>query len=118
MLFGHIGIPELAIIMALVGFPLIGLSVAHLMLSRRRIARFGYTSRWEYLRAAPRSDEEKKDAADLAMRGLVLCVLGVFFSPFVFIGLLPLFYGARKLAYALLGLGLLDDEGESRTSGG
>ena len=111
---GPLHIPELFIIVVLVGFPLIGLTFAHLMLSRRRIARFGYTSRWEYLRAAPRSDEEKKDAADLAMRGLVICVLGVVFSPLVFIGLVPLFYGARKMAYALLGLGLLDDEDDSR----
>jgi uncharacterized membrane protein len=113
--FGPLGIPELFVITVLVGFPLIGLGIAHLMLSHRRIAQFGHTSRWEYLQAVPRSDAEKKDAADLALRGLVLCILGVVFSPLVFIGLVPLFYGARKLAYALLGLGLLDDEDESRT---
>jgi hypothetical protein len=61
------------------------------------------------VRAAPRSDEEKRDAADLALKGLVFCVLGLIFAPFVLIGLIPLFYGGRKLVYASMGLGLVDD---------
>ena len=111
---GFLGIPEYFILFALVGLPLIGFGVAHVLLSRRRIAQLGYRSRWEYLRAIPRSDAERKDAADLAVRGLAICALGLVFAPIVFIGLVPLFYGARKLAYALLGVGLLDDEDESR----
>jgi hypothetical protein len=31
------------------------------------------------------------------------------FAPFVLIGLIPLFYGGRKLVYASMGLGLVDD---------
>ena len=39
----------------------------------------------------------------------MFCVLGVVFAPFVLIGLVPLFYGGRKLVYASMGLGLVDD---------
>ena len=114
MHIGPFGIPELFIVLVLVGFPLIGLGIAYGLLSRRRISQLGYTSRWEYLRAIPRSDAERKDAADLAVRGLVICALGLVFAPIVFVGLVPLFYGARKLAWALLGLGLLDLEDDPK----
>jgi hypothetical protein len=76
---------------------------------RRRARRFGHSSTRAYLRAAPRSDEEKRDAAELALQGLVLCVIGLLFPPFVLLGLVPLFYGGRKLVYASMGLGLVDD---------
>jgi uncharacterized membrane protein len=111
---GPLGIPELFIILVLVGFPLIALGIAYVLVSRRRISQLGYSSRLEYLRAVPRSDAERKDAADLAVQGLVICLLGLVFAPIVFVGLVPLFYGARKLTYALLGLGLLNDEDERR----
>jgi hypothetical protein len=75
----------------------------------RRARRFGYPSTGAYLRAAPRSDAEKQDAADLALKGLVFCLLGMIFPPFILIGLIPLFYGGRKLVYASMGLGLVDD---------
>jgi hypothetical protein len=75
----------------------------------RRARRFGYPSTGDYLRAAPATDVEKRDAADLALRGLVLCVLGVLLPPFILVGLFPLFYGGRKLMYASMGLGLVDD---------
>jgi hypothetical protein len=39
----------------------------------------------------------------------VLCLLGLLFPPFVLVGLVPLFYGGRKLVYASMGLGLVDD---------
>ncbi len=71
----------------------------------------GYPSLWAYLRAAPRTDDEKKDAADLAMKGLVACLLGLLFPPLLLVGLFPLFYGGRKVVYASMGLGLLDDSG-------
>jgi hypothetical protein len=71
--------------------------------------RFGYSSTVAYLRAVPRTDAEKQDAADVALKGLVLCLLGVIFSPFVLAGLIPLFYGGRKVVYASMGLGLVDD---------
>jgi hypothetical protein len=80
-----------------------------LVMVRSRASRFGYPSTGAYLRSAPRSDAEKQDAADLALRGLVFCLLGLIFSPFVLIGLIPLFYGGRKLVYASMGLGLVDD---------
>jgi hypothetical protein len=79
-----------------------------------RARRFGYESRRAYLRAAPRSDEERKDAADLALKGLVFCLLGLLLAPLVLVGLVPLFYGGRKLVYASMGLGLMDDGDEHR----
>ena len=75
----------------------------------RRARRFGYPSTGAYLRSAPGTDAEKRDAADLALRGLVLCVLGILLPPLVLVGLVPLFYGGRKLTYASMGLGLVDD---------
>ena len=78
----------------------------------RSARRFGYPSTRAYLRAAPRTDGEKRDAVDLAVKGLVFCVLAVLFPPLILAGLLPLFYGGRKLVYAALGLGLVDDGDE------
>lgn len=75
----------------------------------RRARLFGYPSTGAYLQAAPGTDLEKRDAADLALRGLVLCVLGLLLPPLVLVGLVPLFYGGRKLMYASMGLGLVDD---------
>jgi hypothetical protein len=75
----------------------------------RRARRFGYPSTGAYLQSAPATDLEKRDAADLALRGLVLCVLGLLLPPLVLVGLVPLFYGGRKLMYASMGLGLVDD---------
>lgn len=79
------------------------------LLLNGRAKRLNYPSTGAYLRAAPRSDAEKQDAADLVLKGLVFCVLGLLFPPFVLIGLVPLFYGGRKLLYASMGLGLIDD---------
>ena len=103
-----VGIPELIIILAILVLPLGGLFVFWAGFARRA-KRFAYPSTWTYLRAAPRSDAEKRDAADLALKGLVFCVLGLLLPPFVLIGLVPLFYGGRKLVYASMGLGLVDD---------
>jgi hypothetical protein len=99
-----IGVPELFILAPAGGLVLFWVSFG------RRARRFGYASTRAYLRAAPRSDVEKRDAADLALKGLVCCVLGWLFPPFVLVGLLPLFYGGRKLVDASMGLGLVDDE--------
>ena len=76
---------------------------------RARAKRFNYPSTGAYLRAAPRSDAERRDAADLALKGAVFCLLGLLLPPFVLVGLIPLFYGGRKLLYASMGLGLVDD---------
>ena len=102
--FFGIGIPEIVILAVLLG-PII----MFVFLARPRAKRFGYASTSAYLRAAPRSDAEKRDAADLALRGLVFCILGLLVPPLVLVGLIPLFYGGRKLVYASMGLGLVDD---------
>ncbi len=78
----------------------------------RRARRAGYPSLGAYLRATPRSDEEKRDAVDLGLKGLVVCLLGLLFPPLLLIGIFPLFYGARKLANASMGLGLVNDADE------
>lgn len=103
-----IGIPELVILTTLGIIPVGGILFVVFLL-RTRAKRLNYPSTGAYLRAAPRSDAEKQDAADLVLRGLVFCVLGLLFPPFVLIGLVPLFYGGRKLLYAGMGLGLVDD---------
>ena len=114
-MFPSIGIPELIIAMIVFGPVILGLG--GLLLFRatlsKRGRRFAYPTTGAYLRSAPRTDEEKRDAADLALRGLVLCLLGLLFPPFVLVGLIPLFYGGRKLVYASMGLGLVDDADHS-----
>jgi hypothetical protein len=102
-----LGIPEL-IILVFVAVPFVG-AVFYFSSLGRRARRLGYRSTFAYLRAVPQSDDEKQDAADLATRGLLWCVLGVVFSPCVLIGLVPLYYGVRKLVSASMGLGLVDD---------
>lgn len=77
----------------------------HLRASRR----FGFDSLGDYLGAAPVTDEEKRDAVDLTLKGVVLCLLGLLLPPLILIGLVPLFFGARKVAYGSMGLGLVDD---------
>jgi hypothetical protein len=99
----RLGVPELLILLPLL------LPVGFVVGFVRRAKRLGYPSVRAYLRAAPRTDDEKRDAVNLAMKGLVVALLGVLFAPIVLIGLVPLFYGGRKLAYASLGLGLVDD---------
>ena len=111
-----LGNPQLFIfgfVFAAAVFPLLGLALFVAMFSRRA-KRFGYPTTRAYLRAAPRSDDEKRDAADLAVKGLACCALGVLFGPLVLIGLAPLFYGGRKFLYASMGLGLVDDPDQSR----
>ena len=67
----------------------------------------GYPSVRAYLRAVPRNDEEKRQAVDLALKGVVLCGLGLFFPPMILIGVLPFYYGSRKLILVWLGLDIL-----------
>jgi hypothetical protein len=109
-----IGIPEL-LILGIVGFPLIAVAgiLVFWISFPRRARRLGYPNARAYLRAAPRSDDERRDAADLALKGLAWCLLGILFPPLVLVGLVPLFYGARKFIYASLGLGLVDDPDHS-----
>jgi hypothetical protein len=95
--------------------PFLGLVVWFVILARRRPKRFGYSSMGAYLRSAPRSDEERRDSVTLALTGLVFCFLGVLLPPLVLVGVVPLFYGGRKVVYASLGLGLVDDADQPGT---
>jgi di/tricarboxylate transporter len=83
---------------------------------KRDASRAGYASVSDYLRSPPRSDRERRDAIDLGLTGLVFCLLGFLFPPFLLVGVFPLFYGLRKIAYGSLGLGLIDDTEEDETS--
>lgn len=112
--FYGIGIPDLIFLVFLGAVAIVPVAIVMLgLVVRRRAKRLGYPSSGAYLRAAPRSDEEKRDAADLALKGLVFCVLGLLFPPFILVGLIPLFYGGRKLVYASMGLGLVDDANQT-----
>ena len=57
-----------------------------------------------FLRAAPADTAEKQAAIDLAMKGIVLCVLGTAFPPILLLGVLPLYYGVRKLLLVSFGI--------------
>ena len=105
-----IGVPEFLILAVVGAVAAVPIGVTIFVVSvKRRAKRFGFQSTGAYLRAAPRSDAEKRDAADLVLKGLVFCLLGVILAPFVLVGVVPLFYGGRKLLYAWMGLGLVDD---------
>ena len=43
------------------------------------------------------------------MKGMATCVVGILVPPLLLIGVFPLFFGARKLIYTSMGLGLVDD---------
>lgn len=113
-----IGVPELIVILAIFVVPVLGAAIfAFLLLRpvRQQAQRAGYQSTRAYLRAAPQTDQEKKDAADLALKGLAICFLGLMFPPLILVGLFPFFYGARKVVYASMGLGLVDDADRHRS---
>ena len=74
----------------------------------RRARNYEYDSLFDYLRAVPTTDAQKQDAVDLALKGGVIVILGVLFPPLTFVGLLPLYYGLRKITMTLMGLGLTD----------
>jgi hypothetical protein len=76
---------------------------------RRQARQAGYGTIGAYLRAVPRTDEEKRDAVDLALKGLLTCLVGLLLPPLLLIGAFPLYYGARKVLHASMGLGLIDD---------
>jgi hypothetical protein len=106
-----VGVPEL-IILAVFVVPVVVAAVFMVRLLRKQRLKAlggGYASLSAYMRAAPRTDAEKRDAVDLALMGLVFCLLGLLFPPVLLVGLFPLFYGARKIVYASMGLGLIDD---------
>lgn len=98
-------VPEVVVLTAPV---VVGLAVFWYVLARKA-ARLGYPGLRAYLRAAPRSDAEKRDAADLALKGGVCCLLALLYPPLVLVGMVPLFYGGRKLVYASMGLRPTED---------
>jgi hypothetical protein len=102
-----IGVAEIVILLFVV-IPLAA-AVSFWLPLRQRARQFGYASTRAYLKAAPRSDAERRDAVDLTMKGIVFCLLGLIFPPFILAGLVPLFFGGRKLVYGSMGLGLVDD---------
>ena len=68
------------------------------------VVRNGHRSFGAYIRTTPRNDAEKRDAIDMALGGLVLCIIGMVLSPIFLLGLYPFYYGARKVAYSSLGV--------------
>lgn len=76
---------------------------------RRKAAGAGYASIGDYLRAVPRSEQEQREAVDLALQGLMCCLVGLIVPPLILVGVFPLYYGARKILYAQMGLALVDD---------
>jgi len=83
--------------------------VALVVRENRKARRAGYASFSAYLAATPTTDAEKRAAADLALKGVVICFLGLFFPPLILVGLVPLYFGARKVIHVSMGLGLVDD---------
>ena len=72
-----IGVPELVILGVILIVP-VTMAVVSIRL-RARAKRFDYPSTGAYLRAAPRSDAERRDAADLALKGRCSACLGCCF---------------------------------------
>ena len=97
------------VLMAVLGA--LGTSAAIVIFVVRRLRRnavaAGYPGVGEYLRAVPRNDEEKRQAVDLALKGVILCGLGLFFPPMILVGVVPFYYGSRKLILVWLGLDIL-----------
>jgi hypothetical protein len=88
---------------------IVGIVVLYRVYYNRRVERFGYSSRADYFRAAPRTDDEKREAVDQALKGLVICLVGLMFPPLLLVGVVPLFIGGRKTLFASMGLGLSDE---------
>jgi hypothetical protein len=93
---------------------IVGITIAYRIYYGNRARRFGYATRSAYIRAVPRTDEEKREAVDQALKGLVICLVGVGFFPLLLVGIFPLYIGGRKSAFALMGLGLVDESDTPR----
>ena len=74
---------------------------------RKNAVAAGYPGVGAYLRAVPRNDEEKRQAVDMALKGVIVCALGLFFPPMILVGVVPFYYGSRKLILVWLGLDIL-----------
>ena len=89
-------------------------SLVALSRSRQRARQAGYKGIFDHMRAVPRNDREKREAVNMAFRGLALCLIGIVLTPLLLIGLPPLYYGGRKITLALLGMDLLTDDDAAR----
>jgi hypothetical protein len=84
---------------------LLALFLLPLLIWRARVRRRGYPGLRVYLHMLPQSEEEQLDAVELTLKGAVLCILGLLFPPLILLGVVPLYYGARKLAAMRVGIG-------------
>src|SRR6516225_4981783 len=96
-------LPQFLFLVAVLGI-LLAVILAIRRRLRRRADKFGYRGIFAYFRAVPHDDAETLDAVNLALQGVVLCLLGVAFFPLMLIGVFPLYYGGRKLILVALGL--------------
>ena len=78
--------------------------------TRQRASQAGFKRVSDYMLAVPRNDQEKREAVNMAFRGLALCLVGIVFAPLLLLGVFPLYYGGRKVTLALLGTDLLADD--------
>jgi hypothetical protein len=92
---------------------LFGMFMLPILLWRRHLRRRGYAGLGAYLREVPQTEAERLEAVDLTLKGVVLCVLGLLFPPLVVIGLVPLYYGLRKLAAVKLGIKGYEEENQA-----
>lgn len=98
------------VMLVLAGFcALVGIGVYWFLNRYRKKSGREFASLGAYLRTAPTTDREKRNAVDLAFTGGAICLVGILFPPLLLVGLFPLFFGARKVAYGALGLGLVGD---------
>jgi Ca2+/Na+ antiporter len=93
------------ILVLLLVWSLIALARTH---QRAREAGFKRIS--DYMLAVPRNDREKREAVNMAFRGLALCLVGIVFTPLLLLGVPPLYYGGRKITLTLLGMDLFADD--------
>jgi hypothetical protein len=94
----------------------IAVFVVPVLIWRRNVRQRGYPGLMAYLRELPQTEDEKLDAVELTMKGVAICVLGVLIPPLVLVGLVPLYFGARKLASVTLGIKGAGDTGQDGRS--
>jgi hypothetical protein len=89
----------------------IGVFLVPVLIWRNSVRRRGYPGLKAYLLELPQTEEEKLDAVELTLKGVAICAIGLLIPPLVLIGLVPLYYGARKLASVTLGITAAGDTG-------
>jgi hypothetical protein len=94
----------------------LGLPLVPFLIWRGRVRRRGYPGLMAYLRELPQTEEQRLDAVELTLKGAAICMLGLLFPPIVVYGLVPLYYGARKLAAIRLGIPGAKSDGHDELS--